>query len=71
VNLKRNFFQLATSWQGEIYFRISQNHNYSIPYIIKHKFTPEIRFLIIKYHQQLLNEKEEAEKLEREMKNYG
>jgi len=31
--------------------------------VIKKKFTPDIKFLIFKYHQQLIFEKEEAEKI--------
>lgn len=63
MNLMRNFFQIANSWQGEVYFRVSKHLNIPVSEVIRAKFNPDIKFLIFKYHQQLVFEKREAEEI--------
>lgn len=59
----RNYFQMANSLYGEVYFRISEHLSIPISEVIRRKFTPDIRFLIIKYTQRILTEIEESEKI--------
>lgn len=54
---------------GEVYFRISKYHGYTIDEVIRKKFQPQIRFLIYKYTQIILQEQEEYEKLEEQNRN--
>lgn len=65
----RNFFQLVTSFMGEVYFRISKDFGIMPTEIIKKKFTPDMRFLILKYSEQIRQEIEEHEKLEEKINN--
>lgn len=66
-----NYFQLVNSLPGEIYFRVSRHLNCLPSEVIKNKFKPDYRFLILHYRLEISNEIREAEKIEEEMKNIG
>lgn len=59
----RNFFQIANSFYGEVYFRVSKHLGVLPSEVIRNKFNPDYRFLIMKYSQQILNEVKQAEEL--------
>lgn len=59
----KSYFQIADSWDGEIYFRISKHLGIPVTDVIRRKFMPDIKFLRIKYHIQLESEKEQAERM--------
>lgn len=59
----RNYFQIANSLYGEVYFRVSKHLGILPSEVIKNKFNPDIRFLIIKYTQRILTEIEQSEKI--------
>ena len=64
----RNYFQMANSFYGEVYFRISKHLGWLPSEVIKNKFNPDIKFLIFKYSQQIRKEIEENEKLKEQLK---
>lgn len=41
----------------QVYVEVSKNHGYSIGYVMKHKFDPEIKLLIM-YYNNLFREQE-------------
>lgn len=45
------YFQLANSFPGEVYFRVSKHLGWGIEEVIKKKFKPGVKFLIMKYSQ--------------------
>ena len=47
-----------------MYFRVSKHLHIGIEEVIRRKFQPGIKFLIIKYTQIILREQEEYEKIE-------
>lgn len=49
-----------------VYVEVSKNHGYSIGDVIRYKFTPEIRLLIMYYNHQLRLEQGEIEKMNEE-----
>jgi hypothetical protein len=59
----RNYFQLANSLYGEVYFRVSKHLGILPSEVMKKKFTLDIRFLIMKYTQQILTEIEQSKKI--------
>ena len=65
----KNFFQLVTSFMGEVYFRISKDFGIMPTEVIRKKFTPDMRFLILKYSEQIRQEIKEHEKLEEKLNN--
>ena len=66
----RNFFQIANSLYGEVYFRISKQLGWLPSEVIRKKFTPDIRFLIMKYTQQILAEIKQSEELKEQMNEF-
>ena len=60
-----NYFQLANSFIGEVYFRVSKHLGWRPAKVIKHKFEPDIRFLIFKYSSIIRHEQKEYEKMEK------
>lgn len=52
---------------GEVYFRVSLHLNIPPTEVIRKKFTPDIRFLIMKYSEKLRQEIKQAEELEEQM----
>ena len=62
-----NYFQLANSFYGEVYFRVSKHLGWLPSEVIKNKFNPDIKFLIFKYSQQIRKEIEESEKIKEQL----
>ena len=60
----RIYFQLANSFYGEVYFRVSKHLGCLPSEVIRKKFNPDIKFLIIKYTQIILKEIEQNKELE-------
>lgn len=48
------------------YVEVSKNHGYSLEEVIRRKFDPEIRLLIMFYNNQFLLEYHEYKKIEEE-----
>ena len=67
----RSYFQVANSVYGEVYFRISKHLGWLPSEVIKKKFTPDIRFLIMKYTQQILAEAKQAEEFKDRMDEFN
>lgn len=63
----RNYFRLANSLPGDIYFEVSKHLHKPVSWVIKNKFHPDVRFLIFKYTQILRNRKKEYDKLQDSM----
>lgn len=59
----RNYFQVANSFYGEVYFRVSQHLGWLPSQVIRCKFQPDIKFLIFKYSQQIRAEVKQAEEI--------
>ena len=53
---------------GEVYFRISRDFGIMPSEVIKKKFTPDMRFLILKYSEQIRQEMREYEKIKEKSK---
>ena len=51
-----------------VYVTVSKNHNIPLDEVIRGKFTPVIRMLIMYYNHQFQLEKREYEKMEEERK---
>lgn len=60
------FEHLATSYPLHVYVTVSKNHGYTIGEVIRRKFDPEIRLLIMYYNHQFLLEQKEIEKMNEE-----
>lgn len=60
----RNYFQLANSFIGDLYFEVSKHLGKPPSWVIKNKFRPDVKFLLLKYSQILRNRKREYEKLQ-------
>ena len=56
-----NYFQLANSFIGDIYFQVSKHLGITVSEVIRRKFTPDIKFLIFKYSQIARNKQEAYE----------
>lgn len=54
---------------GEVYFRVSQHLNTTFSYVIRNKFNPDVKMLIIKYTSILRAEQEELERMREDMDN--
>ena len=63
----KNFFQLCNSFIGEVYFRISRDFGIMPSEVIRKKFTPDMKFLILKYSEQIRQEIDEARKMKEEL----
>lgn len=66
----RNYFRLVNSFMGDVYFEVSKHLGVSPYEVIKNKFRPDIKFLIIKYSQILRAKKKEYDKLEEQANQY-
>ena len=49
-----------------VYVEVSKNHNYTLDEVIRGKFTPTIRLLLMYYNHQFLLEQQEYERIEKE-----
>lgn len=63
----KNYFRLANSFMGDIYFEVSKHLGWTVSEVIKRKFTPDVKFLILKYSQILRNKKKEYDELKESM----
>ena len=63
----KNYFQLTNSFYGEVYFRVSKHLGWLPSEVIKKKFTPDIKFLILKYSQEIRNEIKQNEELKEKL----
>ena len=66
----RNYFHLANSFIGEVYFEVSKHLRCSPTEVIKNKFRPDIKFLIIKYSQRLRQKQKEYEDIQDKIDQY-
>lgn len=62
-----NYFQLANSFYGEVYFRISKHLGWLPSEVIKNKFNPDIKFLIFKYSAQIRAEAKQSEEIKEKL----
>ena len=53
----RNYFHLANSFIGDLYFEVSKQLGMRPSEVIKQKFTPDIKFMLMKNAQILRNRK--------------
>lgn len=60
---------MSESFTGEVYFRVSEHLGWLPSEVIRKKFTPDIRFLIMKHSQRLRREIEQAKELEEKSNN--
>lgn len=67
----KNYFQLANSFYGEVYFRISKHLGWLPSEVIKNKFNLDIKFLIFKYSQEIRMEIKQAEELQEKTKEFN
>lgn len=51
----------------QVYVEVSKNHNIPITEVIRGKFKPEIRILIMYYSNKFQMEQKEYERIEKEM----
>ena len=59
----RNYFHLANSFIGDLYFEVSKHLGKPPSWVIKNKFSPDVKFLLFKYAQILRSRKREYDKL--------
>ena len=52
----------------QVYVEVSKNHNIPLTRVIREKFTPEIRLLIMYYNNKIRTEQKEYQKMENKMK---
>lgn len=52
---------------GDLYFEVSKHLGKPISWVIKNKFTPDVRFLILKYAHILRKRKEEYDRMQDEL----
>ena len=59
----KNYFHLTNSFLGDLYFEVSKHLGKPPSWVMKHKFTPDVKFLLLKYAQILRNRKREYEEI--------
>ena len=67
----RNYFQLANSFYGEVYFRVSKHLGIPVSEVIAKKFSWDIKFLIMKYSQQIRLEVKQAEEIKEKSSEFN
>lgn len=60
----RNYFQMVNSFPGDLYFEVSKHLGWPVSRVIREKFTPDVKFLLMKYAQILRNRKKAYDELE-------
>ena len=50
----------------QVFVEVSKNHNYSLEYVMRNRFNPEIKLLILFYNNKFRLEQKEYEKIEKE-----
>ena len=63
----KNYFQLANSFVGDLYFEVSKHLGKPPSWVMKHKFTPDVKFLLLKYAHILRTRKKEYERMKDEL----
>ena len=63
----KNYFQLTNSFYGEVYFRVSKHLGWLPSEVIKKKFNHDIKFLILKYSQEIRNEIKKSEEIKEKL----
>lgn len=66
--MKKCFKNLIKSYPFQVYVEVSKNHGYTITEVIRGKFIPEIRILIMYYNNKFRLEEKEYKKMEKELK---
>ena len=66
----RTYFEMINSRHFQIYFEVSQHLGCTVSEVIRNKFQPDIRVLIMKYNYDLEIRIREAEKIKKEQKKY-
>ena len=56
---------------GDIYFEVSRHLGKPVSWVIKHKFTTDVKFLIFKYSQIARNRKKAYEELEEKRNEFS
>ena len=59
----KNYFQLANSFLGDLYFEVSKHLGKPPSWVIKNKFTPDVKFLLLKYAKIHRTRQKEYEKM--------
>lgn len=67
----KNYFQLANSFFGEVYFRVSEHLGIPVSEVIQKKFTWDIKFLIMKHSQRLRAEIKQSKEFEDKSKEFS
>lgn len=67
----KNYFQLANSFFGEVYFRVSEHLGIPVSEVIQKKFSWDIKFLIMKYSQRLRAEIKQSQELKEKSKEFN
>ena len=55
---------------GEVYFLVSKHLGKPVSWVIKHKFTPDVKFLIFKYSQKERAKQEAYEEMKEKNKEF-
>ena len=61
---------MANSFYGEVYFRVSKHLGILPSEVIRNKFAPDFKFLIMKYSQQILSEVKRAEEIKEKQNEF-
>jgi len=65
--IRINYFErLIKSYPFHVYVEVSKNHSIPIGEVIRKKFHPEIKALIMYYNYKIMNEQKEYEKIKKE-----
>lgn len=62
------FNSFAQTYMMQVFVEVSKNHNYSLEYVMRNRFNPEIKLLILYYNHKFRLEQKEYEKMEEERK---
>lgn len=66
----RSYFEMINTRYFQVYFEVSKHLGVPISQVIKNKFLPDYRILIMKYNYDLELKIKEAERMEKESKKY-
>lgn len=61
------YFLLIKSFIGQVYFRVSKHLHCPISYVIRNKFTPDMKLLIMFYSEEIRQEQREINSLKDEL----
>ena len=66
----RTYFEMINSRYFQVYFEVAKHLGCTVSEVIRNKFQPDYRVLIMKYNYDLEIRIREAEKLKKEQKKY-